>query len=367
MIVTKQTTKQIVEVFITLILMMLLLNALYDVFKVFFGILTFALIFTVSFSGAYHFLCNKLHHKRKLAAILYSIVLTAIIVVPLLIFFSTLFHRIRDLIFWIGEMRKNGFPPLPKWISDIPFVGDSINSLWAQVQRDPKGLFQLHESKIKSILEVTVLKSLGMLGVALELIVGVIISAMFLYKGPLILKPVKNSLQHLLGENTGASLLSSSAMAIRGVSIGVMGTAFIAAIFAWIGLTIGGIPIAVGLSALIFFLVVIQVGPLPVWIPLIIYAISKESTGITIFFIAWGIALLVIDAVIKPLLIGKSGGTIPFLALFIGVVGGVAVWGFTGMFKGAIIMAVGYTIFIAWLREKGVQSREELLNEANKE
>jgi predicted PurR-regulated permease PerM len=51
------------------------------------------------------------------------------------------------------------------------------------------------------------------------------------------------------------------------------------------------------------------------------------------------------------LLISKSG-KLPFLVLFLGVIGGMVAWGFTGMFKGAIIVALGYTIFINWLERK---------------
>jgi predicted PurR-regulated permease PerM len=38
--------------------------------------------------------------------------------------------------------------------------------------------------------------------------------------------------------------------------------------------------------------------------------------------------------------------------MFLGVIGGLAAWGFTGMFKGAIILAVFYTLFNSWLDKK---------------
>jgi predicted PurR-regulated permease PerM len=60
---------------------------------------------------------------------------------------------------------------------------------------------------------------------------------------------------------------------------------------------------------------------------------------------------MAIDSVIKPLLISKSG-KLPFLVLFLGVIGGMIAWGFTGMFKGAIIVAVFYTVFTSWLQRK---------------
>jgi hypothetical protein len=37
---------------------------------------------------------------------------------------------------------------------------------------------------------------------------------------------------------------------------------------------------------------------------------------------------------------------------FLGVVGGMVAWGFTGMFKGAIILALFYTLFNSWLKPK---------------
>jgi predicted PurR-regulated permease PerM len=63
----------------------------------------------------------------------------------------------------------------------------------------------------------------------------------------------------------------------------------------------------------------------------------------------WLIILFVADNIIKPILIAKSG-KLPILVLFFGVIGGMSAWGFTGMFKGAVVLAVMYTIFKTWTR-----------------
>ena len=55
-----------------------------------------------------------------------------------------------------------------------------------------------------------------------------------------------------------------------------------------------------------------------------------------------------IDNILKPILIARTG-KLPVLVLFLGVIGGMLAWGFTGMFKGAIILAVFYTILNSWL------------------
>jgi predicted PurR-regulated permease PerM len=71
-----------------------------------------------------------------------------------------------------------------------------------------------------------------------------------------------------------------------------------------------------------------------------------------IFMAIYGIVVLMgIDNILKPVLIAKSG-KLPILVLFLGVVGGMVAWGFTGMFKGAIVLAVAYTLFNSWLKPK---------------
>ena len=193
---------------------------------------------------------------------------------------------------------------------------------------------------------------IGIISTALQIIVGIVISAFFLAAGKKMLEPIESTTEHLLGKSDGLSLLAAITQAIKGVSIGIMGTAFIAGFLAWIGLFLAGITYSLVLAALVFFLVLIQLGPLLVWVPLVIWSALQGHTGATIFLIIYGIGLLVVDAFLKPILIAKSGGKIPFLVLFLGVIGGLAAWGFTGMFKGAIILAVFHTIFNSWLQQK---------------
>jgi len=78
----------------------------------------------------------------------------------------------------------------------------------------------------------------------------------------------------------------------------------------------------------------------------------QGQTGWAIFMGIYGLVVLMgIDNVLKPILIARSG-KLPILVLFLGVIGGMVVWGFTGMFKGAIILALFYTIIQSWLGKK---------------
>lgn len=341
-----------IENILVLLALLCLMWALYDVLKIFIGVFTFALIFSVSFADPFERLVKLLKNRRKLASVIYSVLLVAIIALPIIYIISAFRHHLRDAITGMGDIKANGLPPLPVWLPKLPLVGEEISSFWEQLQNSPRETIAHHEEQIKMALRHILTSGAGMLGTILQFIAGIIISAFFLASGDKMLTPVKSVMQHLLGRREGLSLMRATTQAIKSVSIGVMGTALIAAIISWIGLKIAGIPFALGLTALIFFLVLIQLGPLFVWIPLVISTAAQGHTGVTIFLVIYGLALLLIDAFLKPILIAKSGGKLPFLVLFLGVVGGLSAWGFTGMFKGAIILAVFYTLFTSWLEKK---------------
>jgi predicted PurR-regulated permease PerM len=353
------SSRNIVEAILVVILLVILMLALYDVLKVFFGVLTFALIFSVSFAAPFEWLCRILRGRRSIAAFIYTLILIAIVALPLVFIISALRHHVKDALFLMNDIRTKGLPPLPAWISNFPLVGEDIASFWQQLQSSPRETIAAHSEPIKMAMRHVLSSGAGIVGTALQFVTGIIISAFFLIAGEKDLAPIKSTMQHLLGKRDGLSLLKATAQAIKSVSIGVMGTAFIASVICWIGLLIAGVHYAILLAALIFFLVLIQLGPLLVWVPLVIWTASQGHTGMTIFLIVYGIILLIIDALLKPVLLAKSGGKMPFLVLFLGVVGGLAAWGFTGMFKGAIILSVFYTLFNSWLEKTSLSSARQ--------
>jgi predicted PurR-regulated permease PerM len=349
-------SRSIIESVLVLLLLLCLMWALYDVLKVFFGVLTFALIFSVSFYRSFEWMVRRLGNRRGPAAVIYSILLIAVVALPVIFIVGAIRDHVREAIHWISDIRANGIPPLPAWIANFPYAGDDISSFWRELQDSPKDTIVRHEEQIKMALRHLLTSGVGIISTAFQIIVGIVISAFFLAAGKKMLEPIESTTEHLLGKSDGLSLLAAITQAIKGVSIGIMGTAFIAGFLAWIGLFLAGITYSLVLAALVFFLVLIQLGPLLVWVPLVIWSALQGHTGVTVFLIIYGIGLLLIDAFLKPILIAKSGGKIPFLVLFLGVIGGLAAWGFTGMFKGAIILAVFHTVFNSWLQQKSVAS-----------
>jgi len=359
---SKASSRNVIETIIVLLLLLALMFALYDVLRAFFGVFTFALIFSVSFAKPYEKLVKLLKYKRKLAATIYAVILIAIVTLPFVFIISAIANHVKEASLFITNVKEHGLPPLPKWAVTMPLIGEQINSFWKNILINPRETIGPHEPQIKAALNHVLTAGAGMLGASFQFVLGIIISAVFLAGGEKMLLPVKAAMKHLLGARDGIELLQATGQAVKGVSIGVMGTAFFAALISWIGFAIAGIPFALGLAALVFFLVVIQAGPLLVWIPLIIWHATQGHTGWTIFLIIYAVAVMIIDTILKPILIAKSGGKLPFLVLFLGVVGGMVAWGFTGMFKGAIIMAVFYTVFTKWLDKR--KNEQEIIVDA---
>ncbi|MEC5145816.1 AI-2E family transporter [Chitinophaga sp. 212800010-3] len=350
----RPASRNMIESILVLLLLLALLLALYDVLRIFFGVLTFALIFSVSFHQLFERMAVWFGGRRKLAATVYAIVVIAIIALPVTYIIAALGSHIREAIHWIANVKENGLPPLPQWVINIPYVGVEISDFWQHLQESPRETISnnVREQQVRTVLHHVISSGAGIIGAAVQLIIGIIISAFFLVSGEKSVRPIRATAEHLLGKKEGSDLLKATTMAVKGVSIGVMGTAFITAIVAWIGLKIAGIPIALGLAAVVFFLVVIQIGPLVVWVPVTIWMAMQGHPGMTLFLIIYGVGILIGEAILKPYLIARSG-KLPFLVLFLGVIGGVAAWGFTGIFKGAIIVAVFYTVFNSWLERKG--------------
>lgn len=345
-------SRDAIETSLILLTLLSLLFALFSVLKIFFGVFTFTLIFYVSFTRIFERFVRLLRGKRKLVGIIYSLVLIVIFTLPFIFMITALGKHVKDVVHWVEEVKTSGVPSLPSKITQLPYAGSGIANFWHDLQQNPKEVVLGHEHQIKNILQHLLTGGLGIMGTGIQITLGIIVSAFFLVGGKGKLRSFKLALQYLLGKRDGLLLLDAANHAIKGVSVGVIGTAFFAAAFSWIGFAIAAIHFKFLLAALVFLLVLLQIGPLFVWLPLVIWMSTQGHAGTTIFLGVYGVCMLIAEALVKPILIAKSGGKLPFLVLFIGVIGGLSAWGFTGMFKGAIIMAVLYTIFNSWLEKK---------------
>ena len=134
---------------------------------------------------------------------------------------------------------------------------------------------------------------------------------------------------------------------------GVIGVAIIQSVLAGLGMLVAGVPGAGIWALLILILAVMQLPPTIILIPVILYVFAVESTTVAVLFMIWSLLVGFSDNVLKPLLMGRGSRT-PMLVLFMGSLGGFIAGGILGLFIGAVVLSMGYTVFMAWLDDSDV-------------
>ncbi len=129
---------------------------------------------------------------------------------------------------------------------------------------------------------------------------------------------------------------------------GVLGVAAIQALLAGIGLVLMDIP-AYGIwIVLVLLLAIVQLPPILILGPIIIYVWSYADTTPALIFTIWCIIVSASDAFLKPLLLGR-GLDVPMPVILLGAIGGMVASGVIGLFTGAVILAIWYKLFGLWL------------------
>jgi predicted PurR-regulated permease PerM len=126
--------------------------------------------------------------------------------------------------------------------------------------------------------------------------------------------------------------------------------ALLQALLAGLGLLVAGVPGAGLLTLICLVLSVIQVGVALVMIPVVIYLFSTADTLTAAGFLIWAVLVSPVDNFLKPILLGR-GADVPMLIIFVGAMGGFLNAGIIGLFTGAVVLALGYKLFLVWLAQ----------------
>jgi predicted PurR-regulated permease PerM len=147
-------------------------------------------------------------------------------------------------------------------------------------------------------------------------------------------------------------LLDVAGQTVNSVVYGILGTALAQGVLAGIGFWVAHVPGASLLGLATFFLSVVPVGPPLIWGSAAVWLYYQGELGWAIFLALWGLLVVsMVDNFLKPFIISR-GSSLPFILVFLGVLGGVVAFGFIGVFLGPTLLAVGYRILDEWAGEK---------------
>jgi len=288
--------------------------------------------------------------RRGLAVTVMTLALLLLFFVPLTLAIMTVLNNVDTISGWIklASNLKGNEPP--SWLVSLPVVGPRAASFWADlVQHGADPLLGKVMPYVGTVAG-RVLKEAGLIGsIGIQFLLSVLLCAVLYAYGEDGARAVLRFARRLAGEQ-GVRMTRLAAASVRGVALGVVVTAVVQSVLAGLGLALVGVPAVPLLTALMFLLALAQIGVIPVLLPAVIWLYWSGQIGWAIGLLIWTVVVSTLDNFMRPWLI-KKGADLPFLLIFVGVVGGLIAFGLIGIFVGPVVLAVTYTLFDAWTSE----------------
>lgn len=284
-------------------------------------------------------------------ASLMILMLTVVTLLPMVFLSSSVVTGVDALIDKAKPYVEQGLPAEPPLIlKQLPIVGGEIEASWRRIassREEMKNLLQQFTVPARQFaLSLGGLVANGLLQLVLVLFV-----AFFLYRDGEAINRALATGARKLGDDLGEKMLLLTRGTVNGVMLGLVGTAAAQGAVALIGFLIAGVPGAMLLGFATFFLSLIPAGPVLVWGGAAAWLYSGGQTGWAIFMVLYGtLVISSIDNFVKPILIARGAG-ISILLIALGVLGGVMVFGFIGIFLGPVLLALGHALVKEWTQE----------------
>ena len=342
-----------IERVLRLALLGLLAISIFIVIRPFISALLWATIITYSTSGLNHRLQHLLHGNRSLAAILSTLLVGLLIVLPLVLVSATLTGSATALVSDARQALDKGIGPPPGWLSELPFVGRSLQDYWGTVAAGEANLAAAFKPYV-SVAGGWLLSALASVGSGiLELLLSLVI-AFFLYRDGAMAGSRLRILSSRIGGEQGTRSLDVAGGTIKGVVYGIVGTNFVQGVLSAAGFWVAGVPGAFLLGFLCFFLTTIPLAPTFIWVPSSLWLFYNGSTGSAIALAIWSFLIFnPLENVLRPYLISR-GSSLPILLILLGMLGGLAAFGLLGVFVGPTILAVGYGLVAEWTEPSSI-------------
>jgi len=222
-------------------------------------------------------------------------------------------------------------------------------------------LIQKLQPKIGDLAKAALGFVAGMGGGLLMFLISFIVAGIMMAYGQGGAASMRDIFRRLVGPERGDEFNALSTATIRAVAMGVLGVAVIQSILIGVVLIIAGVPYAGVLSIIALVLGIAQIPALLVTLPVVawVWMSGDYATGPAVFYTILLVVSGFSDNILKPLLLGR-GVDAPMPVILLGALGGMVSAGILGMFAGAVLLALGYQLFMAWVAnpDGGMDTKE---------
>ena len=303
-------------------------------------------IFAVALFPVFEWIARRLGGRRGLAATLLTLVTLAVLIVPIVVLTTSMIDSVHRVTKGI-EKGTLKVPPPPEGVAEWPVIGEQLSDAWGEASSNIQHFFERYREQLKPVWGFVASQAAGAGSATLVFFLAIIISGLFMARADAMVNGLEALANRLAGDQ-GPEMVSVSGATIRSVVQGVLGVAVIQSLASGIGMLIVGVPGAGLWAGLVLLFAVMQLPPILVLLPVSIWVFSSASTVTAVFFLIFALVVSGSDAFLKPLFLGR-GMSIPMPVILLGAIGGMVLSGIVGLFVGAVILALGYQLTMAWL------------------
>lgn len=338
-----------IDLAIRITVLAIIVVACYNIFSPFLMPVVWGAIIAVALYPLFLKLKAVLGGRNRLAGTLFIIVSLALILVPSWLLTESLIEGTVNL----GQKLQEGtleVPPPPEKVKTWPAIGERVYATWSAASVNLEAVLHKLSPQLKSIGNWLIATFTGFGAAIIQTIFALIIAGIFMMNS-VGAGRLSRAIGRRLGGDKGEEMVVISGATIRSVVKGVLLVAITQSVLAGLGMYVAHVPMA-GLWALLVLVVaVIQLPPILILAPIILYMFSvNDSTVTNVIFTIWCLIVSGSDAFLKPLFLGR-GVDVPMIVILIGAIGGMIAAGVIGLFIGAVILAIGYKLFAAWVED----------------
>ena len=312
-------------------------------------ILLWSTILAVALYPMFDALSRLLGGRPAVSATLITILGLAIMIGPASWLVFGLVEGVRLISEQLGSGNVSVPAPNPA-VKEWPLIGGNLFELWQLASTNLAAALGKFSPYAKPV-ATTILSTVGGVGIEiLKFLVAVIVAGFLFIPGPRLVSGVRAFLAHIIPERS-EEFVALAGATIRSVSRGVIGIAMLQSLLLGIGFVVADVPGAGLFAFLVLLLGVAQVGCAILLIPMIAWYWLTREPSAALLFTLYVVPAGLIDNVLKPIVMGHGSQT-PMVLIFIGVLGGTLAHGLIGLFIGPIVLAVGWELLAAWMRDE---------------
>ncbi len=316
--------------------------ALIRILDPFWGALGWALVLAFLLHPLHRRLTRKLRGRAGLSAGILTGLTPVVIVVPLSAVGVVFARQVGNL---VGYLRTRSSMPLPALVERIEhyrMIGPFVHWVQRNLEVSMRQIELWIEAGARSALQSAA--ALG--GSVMISVVGTLASFLlmlfllfFLLRDGSGMLDVLIRLIPLDGERR-RTILRDVISSLRAVVFGTAATAVIQGALIGIGFAIAGLRYSLVLGVVAVFAAFIPaVGSAVVLVPAIGYVAIVGHWGAAIFLALWSLMIGAAEQFLRPML-SAHHGSVPTLAVFVGAIGGVEVFGILGIVVGPVLLTL---------------------------